>query len=601
VAVGDGILTSADAANWEQRLPGPMNRLFGVAYGNGRFVAAGDNGTILISTNAQNWESLQLQGYTLNAICYGNGLFVAVSTFWSSNQFVGALFTSTDATNWVQRDPGTTKGLGGVAYGNGLFVAVGDDIVTSSDGATWIPRLSRTNFVDLVAYGNGQFVAMDVWGSALTSSNGLDWAQQQTGYLFSAVTYGTGLFVAVGYGNIVTSTDGVTWVQQRWPSTDWMFGIAYGGGQFVAVGEHGTIVSSADGLSWHLRQAGAYSLRALTFGDDQFVAVGSMVSTSTNAVDWVPQSGRYSGCCLGDIAYGQGRFVAFGDSYGYGYAVSFVTSSSGVIWGQYNGPPLPPAVTYGGGQFVAIGYTSTDGVNWDWTGGIQPTTNSLFAITYANRQFVAVGDSGTIITSVDATNWVQHQSGTTIRLNGITSGNGLFVAVGGDQPYTMTNYQLTESIILTSTNGVDWVQRNPGTTNVLSAVAYGSGQFVAVGTFGTLLTSTDGIKWTVRQSGTQNDLRGVSYGKGHFVTVGDNGTILESGSIVTLTLSPSVGTSGLTLSLTGPTGLAYAIEESTDLVSWRSLTNVVSTQPTNVIFDALPATSKHVFYRATSQ
>jgi hypothetical protein len=85
------------------------------------------------------------------------------------------------------------------------------------------------------------------------------------------------------------------------------------------------------------------------------------------------------------------------------------------------------------------------------------------------------------------------------------------------------------------------------------------------------------------------------------VAVGDNGTILESGSIISLALAPSVGTSGLTLSLTGPTGLAYTIEESTDLVSWRSLTNIISTQPTEVISDSLQALGGSAFYRAHSQ
>jgi len=94
---------------------------------------------------------------------------------------------------------------------------------------------------------------------------------------------------------------------------------------------------------------------------------------------------------------------------------------------------------------------------------------------------------------------------------------------------------------------------------------------------------------------------GITYGNGHFVAVGPGGTILQSGSIITVALVPKIGTGLPSLSLEGPTGLAYTIQSSTDLISWRNLTNITSVQGTNIIFDALPAASDHLFYRAYSQ
>jgi hypothetical protein len=362
----------------------------------------------------------------------------------------------------------------------------------------------------------------------------------------------------------------------------------------------------ADALDqWTQRNSGtSYPLGAITFADEQFVAVGSSsaVLTSTDAMNWSPQSGGSGDVWLNSIAYGQGRFVAVGSGLD-GHIVNFMTSSNGLVWGQGTGWLGEfYGITYGDGEFVVVSEGgiewSADGVDWDlYLNAAHPSTNFLRSITYANGQFVAVGDSGTIVTSVDATNWVQAESGMAIGLNGIASGRGVLVAVGGDPLY-----QLAEGVvILTSTNGVDWVQRQRGTTNGLSAVAYGSGQFVAVGAFGTILSSADGINWIERQSGTQDDLRGVTYGNGHFVAVGENGTILESGKIFTLALTPSARTGLLTLALSGPTGLAYTVQSSTDLVSWQTLTNITSIQPTSVILDALAATGKRVFYRATSQ
>jgi hypothetical protein len=117
---------------------------------------------------------------------------------------------------------------------------------------------------------------------------------------------------------------------------------------------------------------------------------------------------------------------------------------------------------------------------------------------------------------------------------------------------------------------------------------------------GTILTSADAVNWVPRQTGADG-LQAIAYGDGHFVAVGSNGTILESGDIVTLALARNAGTGGFVLSLTGPTGVAYTIEKSSDLVSWSSLTNIISTQPTEVISDSVQAVGGSAFYRAQSQ
>ena len=53
VAVGDNgsVRTSADAVNWIDQTSGSTNTIFGIGYGEGRFLVVGDLGTILSSTN----------------------------------------------------------------------------------------------------------------------------------------------------------------------------------------------------------------------------------------------------------------------------------------------------------------------------------------------------------------------------------------------------------------------------------------------------------------------------------------------------------------------------------------------------------------------
>ena len=56
---------------------------------------------------------------------YGNGRFVAVGED-------GTILTSPDGVSWTRRTSGTSNRLEGVAYGNGLFVAVGGGTILTS-------------------------------------------------------------------------------------------------------------------------------------------------------------------------------------------------------------------------------------------------------------------------------------------------------------------------------------------------------------------------------------------------------------------------------------------------------------------------------------
>jgi hypothetical protein len=70
--------------------------------------------------------------------------------------------------------------------------------------------------------------------------------------------------------------------------------------------------------------------------------------------------------------------------------------------------------------------------------------------------------------------------------------------------------------------GVDpldqWTILNPPFSGrSLSAAAYGTNLFVAVGAAGTILTSPDASSWGQRDSGTTNRLSGVAFGNDQFV------------------------------------------------------------------------------------
>jgi hypothetical protein len=265
---------------------------------------------------------------------------------------------------------------------------------------------------------------------------------------FNGVTYGNGIFVAVGeYGIILTSPNGMNWTERNLGITLHLNGVTYEKDIFVAIGNKGTILTSPDGMNWTERSSGTTShLNGITHGNGIFVAVGDRILTSPDGIGWTERRVEKIGVIypwfyLSRVAYGNGIFVAVGDRI----------------------------------------LTSPDGVNWTERSTGTDFHASLFGVAYGNGTFVTVGeDCGAfrrVFTSPDGVNWTERNTGTDpyFYLIGVTYGKGIFVAVGDR--------------ILTSPDGVNWTERNSGDTAVLHEVTYGSNTFVAVGSSNTILQS----------------------------------------------------------------------------------------------------------------
>ncbi|MBI5299040.1 MAG: hypothetical protein HY877_01920 [Deltaproteobacteria bacterium] len=259
------------------------------------------------------------------------------------------------------------------------------------------------------------------------------------------IAFGNNIFVVTSKGSskqILTSSDGVQWTTHAVPN-DYSTGIAYGNNLFVIVGWNGQIATSPDGISWTKKISGTTNyFYAVTYGNNTFVAVGDDGTV--------------------------------------------VTSPDGTTWIKRNS-------------------------------GI---AENLRGIIYANNTFVAVGSNGKIIISTDGITWTSKNSGTTTTLSAIAYGNGTFVIVGPS-----FGVASTAPNILTSPDAVAWTLRNP---YYLSDVTYAQNTFVAVGYGGKVLTSSDGITWVSRDIGVTDVLFSIVYGNTTFVAVGQNGKILTS-------------------------------------------------------------------------
>jgi uncharacterized protein YjdB len=331
-----------------------------VAYGAprvgfARFIAVSSSGTVggnIMSKRIENSISYtmgQSDRFKWYSVTYGKDMFVATSYYSSSNS--QTIMTSPNGTDWTFR---TTPGLNcfGVCYGNNLFVAVSSgvstvyqngeymntQVMTSSNGIDWtcqpLPDGDEGYYYWFsVCYGNGLFVAVasnvndTVDGKRImTSPDGIQWTLRNSpaNNSWMSVCYGNNLFVAVAYDGlqrVMTSSDGINW-SLRTSGDDTMSWnkICYGD-KFVAVADSSsddptkkTIMTSTDGVHWTMRESAdnSMSLNTVCYGNNTYLALayigsGQYAMTSSNGIDWVSKDCPMT--AWGDVVYGNGRFV----------------------------------------------------------------------------------------------------------------------------------------------------------------------------------------------------------------------------------------------------------------------------------------------------
>ena len=389
------------------------------------------------------------------------------------------------------------------------------------DNWQWRNPLPQGNTLSSVTYGNGIFVALGEGGTILDSPDGVNWTSANSGptTTFSSVAYLTGTFIAVGNdGAIQTSSNGLAWTTQTSGNTRNLSGVTYGNGLFVVVGDFGTILTSPDGVNWSGRNSGTgYDLHGVTYGSSTFVAVGDngTILTAPDAATWTSASSGIT-TALNAVTYADSTFVAVG-------ANGILTSPDGAAWTTAASYTNLSAVAYGNGTFVVIGpyseiFTSPDGVSWNYTASL---SGSLSSVAYGNGTFVAVGtnsdddETGAIWTSPDGNTWTARNTAITYdKLNAMAYGNGTFVTVG-------------DGSILTSLDGVSYVARATEDNYNLNGIAFGNGTFVGVGS-GLIVTSSDEVTWTQSTSYPEYSYQNIAYGNGMFVAVGFFGEIATS-------------------------------------------------------------------------
>jgi len=276
---------------------------------------------------------------------------------------------------------------------------------------TVAPVPSPTGSWYAVDFVDGQWIALGHTPEVAVSPDGSTWTEYPVpDGSWQSVTYGNGRFVALSSEQAspqeMVSTDGHVWTAVPGPSGAWT-GLAFGEGRFVAVGSLGQIITSSDGMTWTSAwQHDKYHFTSVAYGNGRFVAVDGAVgaiAVSSDGRTWRLYPSPMSGLRWGAVAYGNGNFVAF-DGSGSGYVA---TSETGYVWSvhQYSPAQATDAATFGCGSFVAAGEPAgtvnnllSSSLGETWSAAAVPTDASAnwTSVAYGAHRFVAVDDAGDI-------------------------------------------------------------------------------------------------------------------------------------------------------------------------------------------------------------
>jgi hypothetical protein len=324
-------ITSDGTSYTTKYAPTNAPHAYSMAYGNGIYVLIEDSGKTWVSTDETDWaETYSGSRASFNQVVQGNGNLVVV----------GPMLVSSDGITFNNSTAPPTNSMVAAAFDGTNFVAVGGKlsglsgsgaVATSTNGSDWVDRTNiSSGTLSAVCHAAPGWVAVGNGGGVFTSQDTLTWTRRSF-RTPNVVTYGNGTYVAVGNsGTVITSSDGVAWTVQSSGTTKNLFGIAFQHGQFTAVGDGGVIITSPDGVNWTAQISGTtQSLRSIAYGAGSYLVRGTnnipsnifvpqsqeIFLTSTNGTNWSDVSTRIpTAASVCSIAYANQSFWIVGDN-----------------------------------------------------------------------------------------------------------------------------------------------------------------------------------------------------------------------------------------------------------------------------------------------
>jgi hypothetical protein len=287
---------------WAQESRSVRNWLWEAARTPDFYLAVGDRGNILTSTDGARWNLEWVPDALTNSIFLGVGgttnLLLAVGNR-------GTIATS--ANQWIDRVEADENG----------------NLITNrvnSLGIIWdaVEPRPTTNDLQAVTATASTYVVAGGQGTLLTSPDGIQWARQESGtaQFLSSLTAFPGGLVAVGEGGtlLIGTSAGTAWTPRDAETTRWLYRVRYLRDELVVVGEAGTLLHSADGERWTAADTGtAEWLNDVVWVEDRYYAAGARgtVIVSPDLANW-SQVGTLSRKAIYGLSTHAGQLVAVG-------------------------------------------------------------------------------------------------------------------------------------------------------------------------------------------------------------------------------------------------------------------------------------------------
>lgn len=267
-AFGSGLYSvSTDGSTWSTNELGSYITFEAIVYDGAKFIAVGKDfstelgayrGVIYSSTDGSSWLLRHSGGEPLQDVTHGGGLSVA-----SGN--AGTILKSTDGENWSSLTSGVSQNLNGITYGNGKFVIVGADsesinpvVLSSIDGQNWVDQSGGCGTPQgfyTVEFCHDRFLASGYLTQLRYSEDG---AQSFSSSRLLrektlAMSYGNGVYFAAGVNQDdgdsdtkLVSIDGVHWGKLNTVDQSDRNGAVFYNNRFFTVGIGGNIWKSGE-------------------------------------------------------------------------------------------------------------------------------------------------------------------------------------------------------------------------------------------------------------------------------------------------------------------------------------------------------------------
>lgn len=319
-----------------------------------------------------------------------------------------------EISKWVTDEMMQFSGINSIAFnGKNKYVTVGNYgiIKTSKDLIKWDNcRSPAITYLYDVIWAKGKFITVEAKLSDLIPANiyasddGEKWTRVYSGESFNRGSFACdgNIIVFVSGTTVITSTDGLNWVERKVDNLEEVEQIFYDGKRFIAYSNE-KVFASTDGVNWSLLtdyiglgmkflNGEHFNIYEILWNGKEYVGIGSsgahdakfIVINSKDGVTWKSRVCN-PGFCPSRIAWNGKRYVVTGDLINdYEGSVKMVTSLNRKNWTQISiKDPIRTLfddIIWDGSQFVAVGsnrspilennghaaivFKSRDGVNW---------------------------------------------------------------------------------------------------------------------------------------------------------------------------------------------------------------------------------------------